>query len=216
MSFIEELRAETKDLREQVFANRFVRGIGDGTLEPGKFRFYLAQDYRFLIMYARVIAIASARSPTLSTQARFASLLDATLNTEMELHRQLCARQGLSADDLERTEPAPACAAYTRHLLGVAWSGTLGEICASLVPCQHGYEEIAEALAEESPEGNPYNDWIATYTSPEYRDLAAWINSLTEDLAAAAGEQERERMRLAYTESARHEGAFWEMAWQAR
>lgn len=216
MSFIEELRAETKDLREHVFANPFVRGIGDGTLEPGKFRFYLAQDYQFLIAYARVIAIASARSPGLSTQARFASLLDATLNTEMELHRQLCARQGLSADDLERTEPAPACAAYTRHLLGVAWSGTLAGICASLVPCQHGYAEIAEALAQESPEDNPYNDWIETYTSPEYRELAAWITALTDDLAAAADEQERERMRRAYTESARNEGAFWEMAWQAR
>lgn len=212
MSFLEALRAETKDLRERVLAHPFVRGIGDGSLDPERFRFYLAQDYRFLISYARVVAVASAKSPDLETQSRFAGLLDATLGTEMQLHREVCAGFGIPPAELEGVEPAPACQAYTRHLLEVAWPGTLGEICAALVPCQHGYAEIAERLAPASPAGNPYAGWIASYASAEYRDLAGWICSLTDRLAAGAPEDERERMRRAYRESARHELAFWEMA----
>lgn len=216
MSFLEEVRAETKDVREQVLAHPFVRGLGEGTLDPDAFRFYLAQDYRFLIEYARVIAIASAKSPDLETQSRFAALLNATLSIEMDLHRRTCARFGLSAAELERTPPAPACAAYAGHLVDVAGRGTLGEICAALVPCQHGYAEIAGSLAPLSPAGNRYAEWIAAYASPEYGELAAWICSLTERLAGAASGEERARMRESYRASALHELAFWDMAGRGR
>ena len=213
MSFLEEMRTHTKDLRERVFSHPFVLGIGDGTLDETRFRFYLAQDYRFLIEYARVLGLASAKSRDFETQARFAELLDATLGTEMQLHRNVCAGYGLSSRDLERTEPARACFDYTQHLIDVAWSGTLGEICASLVPCQYGYAEIAGALEDGSPDGNPYAEWIAAYTSTEYRELAAWMCGLSEQLAGDATEDERDAMRRAYFASARHEVAFWDMAW---
>ncbi|MGH7425602.1 MAG: thiaminase II, partial [Candidatus Methylomirabilales bacterium] len=34
----------------------FVRGIGDGTLAVDTFKFYVRQDYIFLIEYSRVLA----------------------------------------------------------------------------------------------------------------------------------------------------------------
>jgi len=40
-----------------------VRGIGDGTLGLERFKFWLRQDYVFLIEYARLLALAAARSP---------------------------------------------------------------------------------------------------------------------------------------------------------
>lgn len=214
MGFLTEARARTERIRSEVLRHPFVRGIGDGTLDPARYRFYLAQDYRFLIEYARVLALAAAKSPGLEAMSRFATLLDATLNTEMEHHRRVCAGYGLGADDLERTDAAAACRAYTDHLVRVAWSGTLGEICASLVPCQYGYAEIARELAAASPPDNPYAGWIAGYTSDEYRELADWICSLTDRLADGAGADERARMAEAYDVSAAHEVAFWEMAWR--
>ena len=215
MDFLDEMRAETKALREQVLGHPFVRGIGDGTLDAGRFRFYLGQDYAFLIEYARIVAIASAKSPDLATQARFASLLDATLNVEMDLHRRVCAANGIGPDELVATQPTLACAAYTQHLLSVAWTGTLGELCASLVPCQHGYAEIASSLAPATRPDNSYADWIVAYASPEYQELAEWICDLTDRLASEATEPEREAMRRAYVDSSVHELAFWDMAWAA-
>lgn len=216
MAFLAEARARTVGIRETVLAHPFVRGIGDGSLTVGRFRHYLAQDYLFLTEYARVLALAVAKAPDRETMERLATLLDATLNTEMQLHRDSCAGFGLSATDLERTEAAPACRAYTDHLVRTAWAGSLDEICAALVPCQQGYAEIAAALAPGSPASNPYAEWIGAYTSKDYRDLAEWICSLTDRLAERAGEAARARMTAAYEASARHELAFWQMAWSGQ
>lgn len=214
MGFHDEARALTKDVREAVLGHPFVQGIGDGTLDRDKFRFYLVHDYLFLVAYARVLALAAAKSESLETMGRFASLLHATLETEMGLHRETCAGFGLTAGELEAAGPAPACRAYTDHLLATAWAEPLPVICASLVPCQYGYAEIASDLAPGSPAGNPYAEWIAAYTSEEYRALAAWLCDLTDRLAEAGGGDERARMLDAYGASAKHELAFWEMAWR--
>jgi thiaminase (transcriptional activator TenA) len=215
MPFLDDARERTKAIRERVLAHPFVGGLGDGTLVPDRFRGYLIQDYLFLIRYARVLGLAVAKAPELAVMARFGSLLDATLNVEMDLHRSICTRFGVPPAELETAEPTGACRTYTDHLLSTAWSGTLGEICAALVPCQHGYAEIASVLAAISPAGNPYQEWIDAYTSSEYTELAAWLCALTDRLADRAGDDERERMLDAYITSADHELAFWEMAWGA-
>jgi thiaminase/transcriptional activator TenA len=213
VAFLDDVRAATAALRSAVLRHPFVRGLGDGTLPADRYRFYLTQDYLFLIAYARVIAVAAAKASDLAATARFASLLDATLNVEMELHRGTCARHGVAPAQLERAVPAPACRAYTEHLEATAWSGTIGEICASLVPCQQGYAEIAEQLAGASPPSNPYAEWIEAYTSEQYRELAAWLCALTDEIAVRAGDEGRAEMLRAYRDSAAHELAFWDMAW---
>jgi thiaminase (transcriptional activator TenA) len=69
----------------------FVRGIGDGTLSLERFKFWVQQDYVFLIECARLLALAAARSPDLETMTRFATLLKETVETEMNLHRAYAA-----------------------------------------------------------------------------------------------------------------------------
>jgi len=43
---------------------RLCGGIGEGTLGLERFKFWLRQDYVFLIDYARLLALAAARSRT--------------------------------------------------------------------------------------------------------------------------------------------------------
>ena len=143
----EMLRAEAEPLWRKIHAHPFVRGLGDGTLPLAQFRFYMCQDYIFLKEYSRVIALAVVKAPELADMGRFADLLNATLNTEMELHRGFAAKFGISADEIEATRPAPACKGYTDFLLEAAYSGTFGEVAAAMLPCQWDYAIIGELLA---------------------------------------------------------------------
>src|SRR5207244_52222 len=86
---------------EAQYAHPFVRGIADGTLDVEKFKFWVRQDYLFLIDYARLLAMAAAKAPDLPTMRRFADLVHATLNVEMELHRAYAAEFGISPEELE-------------------------------------------------------------------------------------------------------------------
>ena len=58
MSFSAELREAAAPVWERHVAHPFVAGIGDGSLPEDKFRFYVRQDYLFLIDYGRLLALA--------------------------------------------------------------------------------------------------------------------------------------------------------------
>src|SRR6185295_18622287 len=91
-SFSAELREAAAPVWERHVAHPFVAGIGDGSLPEEKFRFYVRQDYLFLIDYGRLLALAAARAPRLEWMRRFSALAQSVLESEMDLHRQFAAR----------------------------------------------------------------------------------------------------------------------------
>ena len=144
MRYSQQLKAACeKDWRKAHKDHPFVQAMGDGSLSLDRFSYYMRQDYLFLIDYCRVLAIASAKSPNLESMGRFASLLDETLNSEMELHRGFCSDLGITEADIEATSPSPATVAYTSHLVRRAYDGSIAEIAASLLPCQWGYDAVS-------------------------------------------------------------------------
>ena len=213
MGLSDELRRHAGPIWDRIFRHPFVTGLGDGTLPLESFKFYLVQDYRFLIDYARVLAVASAKAPDLEGMTRFAGLLHATLAEEMDLHRRYCAGFGISAAELERAEIAPGTAGYTNYLLSVAYQGTAMEIAAALLPCQWGYYEIGRKLAAEgdTSESNPYAEWIRTYASDEFKALSDWLRGYLDQLGREASAAERARLDEVFLMSSRYEYRFWEM-----
>jgi thiaminase/transcriptional activator TenA len=207
------LREKASPIWERIFAHPFVQGIGDGTLPLEKFKFYLCQDYVFLVEYCRVLALASSKAQDLDAMEKFAELLYATLHTEMALHRGYAQKFGIGEEELERTQAAPTTYAYTRHLLSVASTGTLAELAASLLPCQWGYAEIGQGLAQkERPSQSLYGEWIQMYASAEFAALAGWLRTLLDDLAEGRKAEELGRLEELYMTSTRYEYLFWEMS----
>ena len=216
MGYSDELWARHEPIWRAVHDHPFVRGIGDGSLPVERFRYYIEQDYVFLLEYSRVLALAVAKGVELPSMARFAELLHATLNVEMALHRGYAGRFGIAEDALARVVAAPTTYAYTRHLLATAYAGSLAEIGAALLPCQWGYAEIGRVLAERGePADQPlYAEWIRMYAGEEYRELAAGLRAHFDALAADESDAGRARLAEIFHLSARYEWAFWEMSWQ--
>jgi TENA/THI-4/PQQC family len=99
MAFTDELRQAADPIWSAQHEHPFVRAIGEGSLDPDKFRHYVRQDYLFLIDYARLLALGCARAPRLDEMTRFAELARAVLGSEMELHRSY----------LSHFRPPPIC-----------------------------------------------------------------------------------------------------------
>ena len=215
MRFADDVEKRAEPIRLAILNHPFVTGIGDGTLDVEKFKFYVRQDYVYLIEYSRVLALASARAPDLDTIGRFAHLLHETLHTEMELHRRYCGQFGITRRELEETNAAPTTLAYTNFLLNVAYMGSFPELAASFLPCQWGYWEVGEHLASKGePKDAPlYSQWIRMYVSQEYKSLAEWARSLASRLAEDASPTEVSKMEKAYLTSLKYEYLFWEMAY---
>jgi thiaminase (transcriptional activator TenA) len=215
LDFAGHLREQTDPLWQAVHRHPFVTGIGDGTLSDDRFAFYLRQDYVYLIEFCRVLAAAAARTDDLEGMRFFSRLLQATLNTEMELHRRTCAAFGIDAGDLERTEPALMTTAYASTLLRTAWEGTPCDVIAALLPCYAGYVEIAERLSQAGlPGARHCRDWIESYASPEMRDSVLWLVQRLNGCADRASSADRNRWLQLYRTSTRFELLFFEMVWE--
>jgi thiaminase/transcriptional activator TenA len=219
MGLSDDLRSACAvDWRKAHEEHPFVLAMGDGRLSLERFQYFMRQDYLFLIDYARVIAIAVAKSPDLAAMGRWAALLDETLNSEMALHRSFCADFGITEAELSATEPMPATVAYTDHLMRAAYDGDIGELAAALLPCQWGYDDVGRQLQRtlKAPAGSFHARWVAGYTAPEYREMTAWLRGFVDSLEVSITEERRHRMEAVFRASVRYEYLFWDAAWNLR
>jgi len=215
MPFTEDLATVGDPVWEAILDHPMVERLGEGRLEEAPFRYWVCQDYVYLIEYSRVFAHGAASAPDLERMGTFAALLDSTLNTEMDLHRAYAADFGISEADLEATDPSPTTRAYTDFLVRTAAEGTFGDLVAALLPCMWGFNVTGTRLAERGlPDHEGYADWIELYSGEEFTELTDWCKGLMDDVAADATEADRERYRGLFRTSARYEYLFWDAAWR--
>lgn len=214
MKFSERLYEKLQPIWSQNHNHPFVQGMGDGTLEKEKFRFYMIQDYLYLIDYAKLFAIGAMKATDLQTMGKFAALLDSTLNEEMSLHREYAKKFEISEKELEKAQPSPTTLAYTHYMLHVGQSGTLGELVAALLPCMWSYWEIGKELSEKPGANNEfYREWIEMYSSEEFGELATWCINLFDALTEDKSEAELEKLEEIFLNTTRFEYMFWDMAY---
>ena len=218
MRFFERLKAAAAPEWRAYTEHAFTDGMAAGTLPESAFKHYLVQDYLFLIEFARAYALAVYKSPTLADMREGAAGIAAILDVEMGLHIKLCARWGLSADDLERAPPADEMLAYTRYVLDAGMRGDLLALKVALSPCVIGYAEIATLLAAHPgalDASNPYAEWIGEYAGAGYQEVAEAARGHLDRLAQRYSTPAREVELIAiFREATRLEAAFWEMGWR--
>lgn len=194
----------------------FVEGLGAGTLPRAAFLHYLAQDYVFLVHFARAWALLAAKAENLAEMQAAARVLDGLVNAEMRLHVETCAAEGITAEALEATPEAPENLAYTRYVLEAGYSGDALDLLAALAPCVLGYGEIGARLAAADGQG-PYAGWIATYGGRDYQALCAGTGALIDDMLTRrlgpgwAGLPRAARLAGRFATATRLEVGFWDM-----
>ena len=213
------LRRDAGALWEGYVGHDFVRAVGRGTLPEAAFRHFLVQDYLFLIQFARAHALAGFKATQLVDIRAAAAAVSAIVDVEMPLHVSYCTRWGLSEEEMADAPEAMETIAYTRFVLERGLAGDLLDLHVALAPCLVGYGESGERLLADSTtrrDGNPYHEWIAAYTSEDYRRVVCDAVVRLDRLGEAYGATARYRQLLAtFLSATRLETAFWDMGWRA-
>ncbi|WP_158738271.1 thiaminase II [Alteribacillus sp. YIM 98480] len=216
MVFSERLYDNVKPIWEKNHNHPFVQGMGDGTLDKEKFRYFMIQDYLYLIEYSKLFAIGAAKASDVKTMGEFAKLLDSTLNTEMDLHRQYAKKFDISEEELENAKPAAVTVSYTHYMLAVGQNGGLAELVASLLPCMWSYAEIGKSLSQiPGASGHEfYGEWINMYADNEFQELTQWTINMLDRLADGKPEHELKHLEEIFLNTTRFEYMFWDMAYK--
>ncbi|AGK53411.1 thiaminase II [Bacillus sp. 1NLA3E] len=214
MLFSERIYEKTQPIWRKNHAHPFVQGMGAGSLDPKKFRFYMIQDYLYLIDYAKLFALGAVKATDIETMGKFARLLDSTLNEEMSLHRKYAEKFQISQEELERAKPSPITLAYTHYMLHIAQNGTLAELVSALLPCMWSYWEIGKELSlmPGATDHDLYGEWIKMYGSEEFGELAQWCIDLFNELTLGKHEAELQKLEEIFLNTTRYEYMFWDMA----
>ena len=161
--------------------HKFVQNISDGSLDKKLYLKYLKQDYVFLIHFSRAWALLVAKSKSVNEMRIASATLDALVNEEIQLHIKTCKDEGITEEQLFKTEEELNNLAYTRFVLEAGYSGGFLDLLVALAPCVFGYGEIGLNLKSISKSDNPYISWIDTYNSTEYQEVCMNIGSLLDE-----------------------------------
>ncbi|MEM9098533.1 MAG: thiaminase II, partial [Pseudomonadota bacterium] len=116
-------RAAARPEWEAYTRHAFVEGLKDGTLPKASFLHYLVQDYVFLVHFSRAWALGVVKSASRLEMMTCAGTVDGLVNHEMKLHVEICAREGITEEDLFNATEAQPNLAYTRYVMDAGLSG---------------------------------------------------------------------------------------------
>ncbi|WP_099205014.1 thiaminase II [Scatolibacter rhodanostii] len=209
----------SKEIWESYHNHPFIQGIADGSLPQEKFQYYMIQDYLYLLDYAKVFAVGTAKSQNEKVMRLFASYVSQILDGEMDIHKNYMKRLGISLEEAEHTSQAMDNLSYTSYMLRVAYESGAGEIAAAILSCALSYEVIAKEMLQTFPSctNHPfYGEWVRGYADPEYANANKKLIALLEQLTADYSEKQLQRLEEIFINCSRYEAAFWDMSWEMR
>lgn len=214
MKFSEHLREIANPIWKEIFKHPFLEEMASGKLPLLKFKFYIIQDYLFLIDFSRTLAFLTGRMKEYRHMRELGKLLYSTLTYEMKSLKQLATEIGISDNELKTSKPAPTNYSYTRHMLALSLTSPVLSALSGILPCFWSYMEIPLNLKVSEDVYEVYKNWFSTYKSEEYRDVVELIISIFDELSESSSEYEREDSKEAFIISSIYEYLFWNMAYQ--
>lgn len=210
-----KLYESVKDIWDSYYEHPFVKGIGDGSLEIDKFKFYMIQDYIYLLDYAKVYALGVVKSSKESTMQGFSRMVDNILNGEMNIHRYYMKRIGIGKEEIKNAKASIENISYTSYMLSVSQMGDLMDLTTSLLACMWSYYLIGEKLSkiDGALDNEFYGQWIKGYISSDYERDTKWLVDLLDNLTENISEEKFNRLKEIFINTSKYEYIFWDMAY---
>jgi len=212
MKVTERLRKDADYIWREIFNHPFVIELFEGSLPEEKFKYYIIQDYNYLITTYRCFSlIASKAEYEIARKSLEYAYIDATL--EIDNYNKLLKNLGLEINDVTSIEPSPTNMAYMNFLISICSLKPSIEGLTALLPCFWSYMEIADVnnWRLEKNRNKLYIEWINVYRSKEYRNMISDLRNLVDRYGSSYNYN---RLRKIFIVGSKYEYMFWDMAYK--
>lgn len=215
MQLTDRLYESAREIWEGYHNHPFVTGIGNGTLPLEKFRFFMIQDYLYLYQYSKLFSLGVVKASDHDLMRTFSAMTDATLNGEMQTHKNYMARLGITKSDIAHSRASLVNSSYTNYMLCVGYNGDILDILVAVLSCAWSYEQIGQRLSDYPNALNHpfYGEWIQSYISHDYHKIVQENIDLVNHYGQAIDEERYHSLEDIFIRCSRYEGQFWEMSW---
>lgn len=211
MKWSEQAWGAAKPIYNKILEQPFIQGLIDGTLDRGKFIFYIQQDALYLAEYGKVLTgVASKLSKKEHIEA-FIHFAGDSVAVEKALHESFVEE----VSSIVKPEPSPSCMLYTSFLMKQLANAPVEVIAAAVLPCFWIYKEVGDYILEHQTKGeNPYQEWINTYGGDDFERSVNTAISICDELANKCTPEQQQTMTDAYVMCSKMEWMFWDSAWR--
>lgn len=220
----QRLLVRSSNILTKIYSHPFNIQLCAGSLPKETFSFYLEQDSLYLLEFAKVLRILSARFRQGSEYShQFIQLSENMLAEGKSLHLKaaITANSNLlffSENQNSKREKTKIISDYTAHLLKSATNAPITEAIASCVPCFYVYHQLGKLMAPNCHHDNPYKSWIKSYSSPKFSSSTESIITTFNELIDTVPQRstEEEKIITSFLKSADFELQFFETALAGR
>lgn len=218
MKVSDRLYASVKNIWDQYYTHPFVKGISDGTLPIENFQFYMIQDHKYLMQYAKVFALGVVKATEEADMRLFSNLIVATLDTENAVHQSYLKRLGISKEMIEQTPPSIVTDSYTNYMISIASKQGLAELMTAVLACSWTYKLIGDFMetVPGAKEHEFYGTWVSMYMSEEYRASNDLMIEMVDRYTEHYTEEQLQNLEHIINVCSQYEYMFWDMAWEKK
>ncbi|MBD0360359.1 MAG: thiaminase II [Nitrososphaeraceae archaeon] len=213
----DELKHNNIKYWDDLLNHKFILEMAADSLPIEKFAFYLRQDHIFLKEFCAFLLTAKQKSSDQKLRIWFESLYHSTIDSEMQMQRELLLLLGISNIDNNATTAiamAPATLNYILFLRQVSSSTKNIEVIVSaMAPCPWSYLEIAQKLSKSDIKTDVYCKWIQFYSSKESQQQIDELKNILSRLYNQANESTKMHMKQHFRAACKYEYDFWEMSY---
>lgn len=209
MAFSDLLWDTIEPTYRQMESHPFNTELGEGELQPERFRFFLAQYSLMLNKSFRAVSLAASKAPDEKWLIRYPDLALKSLSRMrdfLDSHKKQFKVQSV-------VKPAMAWDGYGNYQLVTAALQSYEEATAALLPLFWFQLKNAQNQQKISPKDNPYQSWIDFLVHPEMEEWSFRLTELLDQAAAATTAATRTRMKEAISHSAKYELLLSDMAY---
>ncbi|MCF6767432.1 TenA family protein [Thiotrichales bacterium 19S11-10] len=194
----------------QMFLLAFNQKLANGSLNKAQFCYYLAQDALYLVDFSKALAITGSKLEKAHHMSLFYQFAYHALSAEHALHQDYLNKANMKFTYHKNT----ACEAYTQFLLDHANYSEPVIAITALIPCFWVYQVIGEMIDKVAEKNNPYQAWINTYASTEFKESVISITNIFNEHAYGIDEEMTYLIYKTFKEAMNFEYRFWDNAYQ--
>ncbi|WP_044085046.1 thiaminase II [Bifidobacterium gallicum] len=214
--FARRMREAAADVWEEGYKQPFLQELGEGTLAPERFAFYLIQDNLYLNDYAKVHALAVTKTDDVEIMRFMAQVQMNIFNMEQGHHNEALRAYGMDPDEAAAIGQSAFAHAYTSNIMEIAYTKDLVDILVAVLPCAWVYADYGERLMRDfgdNLQDNPYGDWIAMYADPAFWSGGVWLIEHIERLVQGLPEERLAELEASFVRGVQNEYLFWSTAY---
>ena len=215
--FIHRLMTKSAVVFSRIYTHPFNQQLCAGTLSNETFKFYLEQDALYLRDFSQALKLIAHRCTDRRHAQQFRQLSEDMISYELNIHFRYLKRINPDTFFSTRQHPPlqkiPVIANYGEYLLNAASKAPIAEAIASCVPCFLTYNELGLRMNNHCQQNNPYRDWIASYSRPQFTTSTQMMVQTMSELADMMPcPTQQERISSSFLRSVEFELMFFDAA----